>query len=262
MGWGNNGWGNNGNGGRGIANEISNDYGRGLLMQAINGNGQAINTLASSLNCSVGQIQQAINAVMTQVQGVANAVGQSSLEVINALQMGNMNIAKQIAECCCESRLAICQQTNTLQGAINGVATGQERGFANIAYETQRQTCDLQKSIQESTAQIVAGQREAEMREMHRDIAERDRKLAEQAVIINNGQQTAVFGQMITSATAPITAALAGLRNDVDGIKCKLPETATIPYSPVVGIPTCVAAQYGIYSGLGYPYAAPGTGWA
>lgn len=38
-----------------------------------------------------------------------------------------MQIAQQIANCCCENRLAICQQTGTLQNAINNVAVGQER---------------------------------------------------------------------------------------------------------------------------------------
>lgn len=92
------------------------------------------------------------------------------------------------------------------------------------------------------------------MRELNRDIAERDRKIAEQAVVINNGQQTAIFGQMIQQATAPIAAAVAGLQKDVDGVKCKLPDTATIPYSPVVGVPSCVAAQYGLGLGLGFGF--------
>ena len=52
---------------------------------------------------------------------------------------------------------------------------------------------------------------------------------------------------MINQATAPIVSAINGLQKDVDGVKCKLPETATIPYSPVVGVPSCVAAQYGLY---------------
>lgn len=76
-----------------------------------------------------------------------------------------------------------------MQQSINSVATGQERGFANMAYETQRQTCDIRDAIRENTAQVLAGQQAAEMRELNRDIAERDRKIAEQAVVINNGQQ-------------------------------------------------------------------------
>lgn len=258
MGWGGNGFGGFGN--RGVAgdaalgNLINNDNGRELLMQAIQGNANAISQLASTLNCSIGQVQQAINGVMSQVQQVGNQVGQSSMQIINAIQAGNCNIAQQIASCCCENRLAICQQTNTLQQSINNVANGQERGFSTIAYETQRQTCDIRDAIRENTAQVLAGQQAAEMRELNRDIAERDRKIAEQAVVINNGQQTAIFGQMIQQATAPIVAAVAGLQKDVDGVKCKLPDTATIPYSPVVGIPSCVAAQYGLGLGLGFGF--------
>ena len=250
FGWGGNGFGNRSNaaGDAALGNLINNDNGRDLLMQAIQGNGNAISQLASTLNCSIGQVQQAINAISTQLQNVGNQVGQSSLQVINAIQAGNANIASQLASCCCENRLATCQQTNTLQNAINNVATGQERGFSSVAYETQRQTCEVRDAIRENTAQVLAGQRAAEMREMQRELVERDRKIAEQANVINNGQQTAIFNQMINQATTPIVAALSGLQKDVDGVKCKLPETATIPYSPVVGVPSCIAAQYGLYN--------------
>lgn len=59
--FGRNGWGNDGgNGGgygvAGIPNLINNDAGRELLMSAIQGNGQAINNLATNLNCSIGSI--------------------------------------------------------------------------------------------------------------------------------------------------------------------------------------------------------------
>lgn len=47
-------------------------------------------------------------------------------------------------------------------------------------------------------------------------------------MIINNGQQTAVFSQMIQSATTPIANAVANLQGDVNGIKCKLPETVSV----------------------------------
>lgn len=50
MGWGGNGWGGFGNNGRGgIANELNNDYGRSLLMDAIGGNRNA-SSLSSPLS--------------------------------------------------------------------------------------------------------------------------------------------------------------------------------------------------------------------
>lgn len=241
MGWGGNGWGGFGGNGRGgIANEINNDYGRSLLMDAIGGNRNALSNLATQLNCTEGQIQNAISALTSQVQNVGNQVGMSGMQTINALQQGNMQIAQQIANCCCENRLAICQQTGTLQNAINNVATGQERGFSNVAYETQRQTCDLHNAIKEATAELKAGQTAAEFRDMQDKI---DHLREENG----NYKSSAMMSQIVGQAVAPINAVLAGLQSEVAGIKCKLPETVTTPYSPFTAVPNCVAYQAGLY---------------
>ncbi|WP_337807302.1 hypothetical protein [Prevotella sp.] len=241
MGWGGNGWGGFGGNGRGaIANEINNDYGRSLLMDAIGGNRNALSNLATQLNCTEGQIQSAISALTSQVQSVGNQVGMSGMQTINALQQGNMQIAQQLANCCCENRLATCQQTNTLQAAINNVATGQERGFANVAYETQRQTCDLHNAIKDSTQTIVNGQQQAVMREMQNKI---DSLREENSTF----KSSAMTSQIIGQALAPVNAVLAGLQKEVGAIKCAQPNTVTVPYQPFVTVPNCVAAQYGIY---------------
>lgn len=242
MGWGGNGWGGFGGNGRGaIANEINNDYGRSLLMDAIGGNRNALSNLATQLNCTEGQIQSAISALTSQVQSVGNQVGMSGMQTINALQQGNMQIAQQLANCCCENRLATCQQTNTLQSAINNVATGQERGFANVAYETQRQTCDLHNAIKDSTQTIVNGQQQAVMREMQNKI---DSLREENSTF----KSSAMTSQIVGQALAPVNAVLAGLQKEVGEIKCAQPNTVTVPYQPFVTVPNCVAAQYGIYA--------------
>ena len=101
-------------------------------MSAIQGNGSAINQLASTINCDINSVKTALNGVMSQIQGVGNQVGMSSQQIINAIQAGNCQIASKIADCCCENRLAISQQTNTLQNAINSVSVGQERGFCKV----------------------------------------------------------------------------------------------------------------------------------
>lgn len=251
-GWGGNGFGFGGRGnGAGLANEINNDYGRSLLMDAIGGNRNALSNLATQLNCTEGQIQQAISALTTQVQNVGNQVGMSGMQTINALQQGNMQIASQLADCCCRVnnnitamdgnvKLAMCQQTGTLQNAINNVAVGQERGFSNVAYETQRQTCDLHNAIKESTQTIVDGQKQAEMREMQNKI---DSLREENSTFKSSAMTSQIVGQAVT----PINAVLAGLQSEVAGIKCKLSETVTTPYSPFTAVPNCVAYQAGLY---------------
>lgn len=251
MGWGGNGWGGFGSNGRGgIANEINNDYGRSLLMDAIGGNRNALSNLATQLNCTEGQIQNAISALTSQVQSVGNQVGMSGMQTINALQQGNMQIAQQIANCCCENRLAMCQQTGTLQNAINNVAVGQERGFSNVAYETQRQTCDLHNAIKDATAELKAGQTAAEFRDMQDKI---DHLREENG----NYKSSAMMSQIVGQSLAPVNAALAGLQSEVNAIKCAQPNTVTVPYQPFQAVPNCVAYQTGLY-GLN---AANGAGF-
>lgn len=205
---------------------------REMLMQALQRNGVDISQLAQSVNCSTGQIMQGINSVANSICGLGNQMGQNTNQIITAIMQGNNALTSQIAGCCCDLKQIMSQ------------------GFASIGYATERQTCSIEKAIASSTEAILAGQRNAEMREMQREITERDRRIAEQATAINNYQQTQVFGQML----APISAAVGGLQSDLDKIKCKLPETTTIPYSPVVGVPNCVAYQYGLF---GVPFGNP-----
>ena len=249
MGFGGNGWGGFGNNGRGgLANEINNDYGRGLLMDAIGGNRNALSNLATQLNCTEGQIQSAISALTSQVQSVGNQVGMSGMQTINALQQGNMQIAQQIANCCCENRLAICQQTGTLQNAINNVAVGQERAASSLAYATKEQSCELKNAIKDATAELKAGQAAAEFRDMQDKI---DHLREENGTY----KSSAMMSQIVGQSLAPVNAALAGLQSEVNAIKCAQPNTVTVPYQPFQAVPNCVAAQYGLY---GYNAAANG----
>lgn len=77
--WGGRGFGNGfGNGGdccaNGLPAQLNNDYGRELLMQAIQGNRSAIDQIASALNCSTTQLQNAICNVQGAIDKVAGQV--------------------------------------------------------------------------------------------------------------------------------------------------------------------------------------------
>ena len=164
-----------------------------------------------------------------------------------------------------------------MQGELNSVNRSVERGFADIGYATRDQTCNIEKAIQASTESILAGQRAAEMREMQREISERDRRIAEQAVIINNAQQSAAFAQMIGQAVAPLNAGLGTLNSKIAGIECRLPETKVIPCGdnyvkvntgfniPLQVSPAAYGAcgAFGGYGAYGYPYGVCGNngGW-
>jgi len=203
-----------------------------VLLQAINGNGLAISQLATTLNCDVNAIQTALTSLGTQVQSVGNTVGLSAQQIINAIQAGNCDIASKIAACCCETKNMI-----TTQGYENRLATLD-------------QTATIVGKIDEQTTLINDKFCQLEMREMQNKIdALRDEKLALQTNISQRAQN-----EYIASSLYPISTALTELRSDFDCFKSHLPETVSVPYSPVTAIPTCVAAQYGFnpYTGFGF----------
>ena len=234
-------FGNNGNGGifGNNGNGVASTAEREMLMSAIQRNGTDIAQLAHSIGCSDNAIKDAIGQVSTQICNLAGQNGLSFQQVINSIQAGNSSIVNQLCQCCCD-----------LKGYIKDVAIGQERGFSSVAYETQRQTCDIEKAISQSTAEIMAGQRAAEMRALTDKIDALREKNAQQAVMLNNAQQTGQFAAML----APIQADLAELKcNQVPIKKIACPEQ----YIP---LNTGVNATYGLIPTCGYGFGGLGFG--
>lgn len=129
-GWGGNGFGNRSGEASQLASQLNTDANTNLLMQAINGNKEAISTLSNTLNCDINSVQTALNTINASVSQIACDTKLSGAQVINAIQSGNANLASQLASCCCdvrnaittqgyESQLAIVNQTNTLTSNAN-----------------------------------------------------------------------------------------------------------------------------------------------
>lgn len=229
----------NGNFGFGGNNNHANNAERELLMSAIQRNGTDLSQLAQSLNCSVGRINDAVNAVASQICNLSGQLGMSSQQIINSIQSGDCQLANQIASCCCTIQKEIANS--------NAITT---RGFADVGYALRDQTCNIEKAIAASTSQILEGQRAAEMRDMQEKLDALREKNAQQAVILNNAQQSAQFQAML----APIQATLSDIKcNQVPVKKISCPETY-VPVNNSINatyglIPTC---GYGFGYGIGY----------
>lgn len=260
--WGNND-GNSGNLGS-LGNLVNNDSGRELLMQAINGNGNALRDLAAMLNTSISSIQQAICGVNNSITQLGGQVGMSGQQIINAIQLGNQGLASQLAQCCCdlrtavttgnyENQIATLNQTNTIQSGQNFINRSIERGFSDTAYAFRDQTCKLGSDIQNSTQQIkdaTTAQTNAIITKL--DNMERtglmDKIDAQREMIstlktnANIVAQNAATQQAIAAATAPLAAQLAE-------IKCAQPNTVTVPYYPFSIQPNCGCGNSANYCG-------------
>lgn len=208
-----------------LPNMINNDAGRELLMNAIQGNGNAIGQLATTLNCDIKQINSTLQAMATQ------------------LQNSNAQLASQLAQCCCDNKMAICQQTNTLQSTINGVANAMERGFSDNAYRMQSIACDLKTSANDNTRAILGKLDQIED-------SRKDREIASLTAQLTASQSRAER----QSELQPIYKALA----DIQG---KQPNTVPVQWPQIKAFqetPLCASSVNYLYN----PYSPNFNGWA
>lgn len=237
----------------GLREQINTNQNTQLLMDAIKGNSSSLETLSTNLNCDFGVLKDCCCSIQNAIATVGGQVGYSSERVINAVERGNCDVIQAINNCCCNTQKAIIEQgyqnqlaserqTYQITNSINQAATATEKGFTTLSFQNQTQTCALQDAIKDtsatSTAQIIAKLDAMQNQALLDKIDALREKNSQQAVVINNAQQTATFGQMISQATTPIVAAVNALQGDVNGIKCKLPETVTLPYSCATAVPT------------------------
>ncbi len=169
-GYGMNGFGNGMNNGTGfLSNQINNEAGRDLLLQAINGRADGLQQLAGIVNTNVNNVQNAINTISSSIQTVSSQVGMSGLQVTNAIQSGDASLSRQLCECCCENRLLTTQQgyeaqlrtveqtnqlgsqadrnTRSLADAIAQLQTNMTREFCDIREREMQSKIDTQSDI-------------------------------------------------------------------------------------------------------------------
>lgn len=228
-----------------LANMVNNNDGRDLIMQAINGNGAAIQQLATMFGAKVDMIQAAISQVNNAITQVGCKIDSSTGALLNAGTQNTMTLAQQLANCCCnlktmisdtshQSQLETLRQTDTIKESVNGVGNVVTRGFSDVGYALRDQTCNLEKSIDSVGDRVIAKLDASEKAAMQDKINALQTQLTTE-------HQSGVIAQQIAAAVNPIAAA-------VQEIKCAQPQTVTVPYQPFQAIPNCVAYQYGMYN--------------
>ena len=256
-GYGGNGWGNGfgGNNGTGfLANQLNNDAGRDLLLQAINGRADALGQLANLTHSSIETVKTNLFTLQSAIQNVGAQVGMSGLETINALQLGNANLSRQICECCCENRLAIANQTNALQTSLAAhdasvrlqLAQNEAADQLSVCQQTNtltRQadgnTNTIVKAIADQNAMIVSEFCALKERELQSKIDTQGDIITQLRNQISNDKQTLQFN-----------AAFHALDDKIDAIAAKQPNTVPVQWPNIVA---ANATPYvGGYYGFGY----------
>ena len=244
FGWGNGGWGNGFGGGNNggaafLSNQLSNDSGRDLIMQAVTNQGEASRTAIQSLATMLGQDFNLINSAVQNVQNslatIAANQGMNSLQVINAIQSGDASIISAFQNCCCENRLGLCQLGNSINQGFAGV----QQSIANKAAADQLSTCQQTYALTDTmNKNFLALDNKIDAMESARKDREITALTAEVAKLESEKYTAAVAQQSV----APVIGQLNALSQEVAAIKRCQPATITLPDNSKTVVPTIWAS--------------------
>ena len=266
-------FGNNGNfGGFGnnagtgfLANQLNNDAGRDLLLQAINGRADALSQLSTMLNTSVGNVQNAVNTVQQSVQTVGAQLGLTGQQVINSIQAGNASVSQQLCQCCCENRLAIANQTNALQSqaaANHSAATllSSQNHAEDMLQRAQAEAADQLAVCQQTNT--LSGQAERNTNSILNAIAGQNTLITKEFCDLKERElqnKINTQGDIITQLrnqisndhqTLQFNAAFHALDDKIDAIAAKQPQTVPVQWPNLTAVNTTPYA--GNYWGNGF----------
>ena len=240
FGWGNNGWGggfgSNGNGAAGfLSNQINNDTGRELIMQAVTNQGEASRTAIQTLSTMLGQDFNLVNSAVGNVQ--------------SALQSLALQQAVSVPQ-------IICQQTNAIQQGMNANAFANQQGFAGVQQSISAKSAADQLAMCQQTYSLndtmnrnyLALDNKIDALESSR----KDRELAAKDAEIATLKSQNFTAGIVQQAVAPLNAQLAGLAKEVDDIKCKMPNTVQVEYPNLVAMNATPYVSGGYYPGFAY----------
>lgn len=181
-----------------------------IVLEAVRGNQTAIQTLATTFNTDISNIQQSLCALNAGIDKLSGQIGLSSQQVINAIQTGNMSLTQQLMSCCCDIRSLVLEQGNSTRMATmeqtNTLSDRMRTGFA-----------ETHQLIDTQTAQMVAGFQSI------KDMFTQNKIDTLQATVnqlqnnANNSAQTAYLQNYINSQLAPIQTTVNTITNKIPG---------------------------------------------
>lgn len=213
-----NGYGNRGNCGGGGCGCPAVDT--QLALQAVTAQGDAsraaIQNLASAMGQNYSTVLPAIQGVQNTLAALASANGMGFLNVINALQQGDCNLASQLAQCCCDNRLLTTQQgyegriqtidqTNQLNNTVNAQGQRQIDAIADLKTTMIKEFCDARE------------------RDMQAIIDKQADEISQLRTKDNIAAQTSQILGYVNAQLAPI-------QNTVKEIVDKMPNTVPVQY--------------------------------
>jgi hypothetical protein len=234
FGWGNGNFGGgfgNWGGGAGqlgfLSNQLNNDSGRELLMNAITSQGEASRSAIQNLATTLGQDFDLVNAAVQNVQNslqtLALQQAVSVPQIINPIQSGNQSLSQQFCQCCCQT-----QQQIMAQGYENQIRTIEQTG--TLANQANVNASLIRADIAAQTTMINEKFCDLEKRELQDKI---NALTADNALLrsnADNAAQTAFINEKFNTVATELAAIKASQPNTVPVQWPQLTAVNTTPY--------------------------------
>ena len=208
FGWNNGGFGNGGFGGGNsgaafLANQLSNDSGRELIMNAITNQGEASRTAIQTLSTMLGQdfnlVNGAVNNVQSALSNLALQQAVSVPQIINSIQSGDTAIINQFQQCCCQTQKQIMEQ-----GYQSQIATLNQTN--QLGSQADRNANAIINAINAQTVEMDNQFCAARERDMQAKIDTQADIITQLRGQIDNANQTAQITGYVNSLIAPLQA--------------------------------------------------------
>ena len=230
FGWGNGGFGggfgNNGGGAAFLSNQLANDSGRDLIMQAVTNQGEASRTAIQSLSTMLGQDFNLVNAGVQNVQNalatIAANQGMNIMQVVNAIQSGNCQLANQFQQCCCQMQKQILEQ-----GYQSQIATLNQTN--QLGAQAERNANSIINAINAQTVEMDNQFCAARERDMQAEIDTQTDIITQLRGQIDNANQTAQITNYVNAIVSPLQA-------KVDQIAAKQLPTVNVQYPQLTAV--------------------------
>ena len=233
FGWNNGGFGNGGFGGGNsgaafLANQLSNDSGRELIMNAITNQGEASRTAIQTLSTMLGQdfnlVNQGVQTVQNALQSLALQQAVSVPQVINAIQSGNASMISAFEKCCCENKLLVTQQ-----GYEGQIATLNQTN--QLGSQADRNANSIINAINAQTVEMDNQFCAARERDMQAKIDTQADIITQLRGQIDNANQTAQITNYVNAIVSPLQA-------KVDQIAAKQLPTVPVQWPQIQAVNT------------------------
>ena len=172
-------------------------------------------------------------------------------QIINSIQSGDAALASQLCKCCCDNQLAMCQQTNALQRDINGV----NQSVINKAAADQLAMCQQTYALTDTmNRNYLALDNKIDALESNR----KDREITALTAKVAELESQKFTTGIVQQAVAPVVGQLSNIQNEIDDIKCKMPETISVTYPNVTAVNN--TPYMGNFYGNGFGWYGGGFG--